>query len=380
MTFDIKQALAKLVSMRTLSDDLAANEAALDYIETFLASRGMYAKRFVFDGHGAMVATTRPGRKTPAVMLYAHVDVLAAPEEAFTLQALNGILRGRGVYDMKFAIAAYMQLVDMLKSNLNDYDFGIMITSDEEYGSMDDVNATPHLLREGYRPGIVLMFDGGDDWKIEYLAKGLWRFHLTAIGRSAHGARPWEGDSATLRLIHALRDIAALFPHQTPEGDTFNIGVVKGGAVINQIAEHAMAAVEFRLATEGSYDRLAKDVSRITEAYNLELYTRVLSPPTIHDLENQLVNRFQQSIHAVTGTSPGECISFGQSDAFYFVDAGIPCVLTRPPGGGAHGDEWLSETGLYELPKVLKHFIADVAGPNIGAVSDEIVFQKAKHH
>ncbi|HEV7453958.1 MAG TPA: M20/M25/M40 family metallo-hydrolase, partial [Candidatus Saccharimonadales bacterium] len=229
MKTEAERQLATLVAMPTITDDIPANDMALDYIEHYLAGRGMYTERFRYDGHGALIAATRNGRKRSAVMLSAHVDVMAGDESLFALRTDGDKLTGRGTYDMKFAIAAYMQLVDELQGELGRYDFSIMITTDEEYGGRGNINAVPHLLKAGYLPDVCILPDGGTDYKVERLAKGHWRFDLIASGRTAHGSRPWEGESASFKLIEALRELKTHFKDHGPLTNTLNIGFIRGG-------------------------------------------------------------------------------------------------------------------------------------------------------
>jgi succinyl-diaminopimelate desuccinylase len=135
--------LEKLVWFHTTADDEQSIFEALDYVSGYLIDRGMHVNRFESNGHESIVATVNPDTKTPKVMLAAHIDVVPAPDEMFAVRKEDGKLYGRGVLDMKFAIAAYMQLADELQNHLQDYDFGIMITSDEELAGM---NGVPKLL------------------------------------------------------------------------------------------------------------------------------------------------------------------------------------------------------------------------------------------
>ncbi len=169
MTTEAERQLAKLVAMPTLSDDILANDMALDYLQSYLDERGMHCERSRFNGHGTLLASTRPGNKlTPTVLLTAHVDVVTGGAQLFTMQRDGDNIIGRGVYDMKFAIAGYLQVVDELQDRLTDYDFGIMITSDEEIDSA----SAKSLVATGLRPQICIMPDStAPGWDIETVAK-----------------------------------------------------------------------------------------------------------------------------------------------------------------------------------------------------------------
>src|SRR5687767_9219112 len=107
--------------MPTISDDQTANHQALDFIQQYLDQRGMDCSRFAYNGRGVLLATSQPGSRSPLVTLYAHTDVVSATEQAFSLLRQGEKLFGRGTYDMKFAIAAYLRAVDQLQKGLNQY-------------------------------------------------------------------------------------------------------------------------------------------------------------------------------------------------------------------------------------------------------------------
>jgi succinyl-diaminopimelate desuccinylase len=97
--------LRQLVAMPTISGDHDANNRALSFVQHFLASRGMYVERYQEKGFGSLLATTTPGNKQPSVLLTAHIDVVPGEQEQFKLEISEGRIYGRGVMDMKFAIA-----------------------------------------------------------------------------------------------------------------------------------------------------------------------------------------------------------------------------------------------------------------------------------
>src|SRR5690242_19614652 len=104
----MKNILKTLIAHQTVSTDKEANNRALDYIQEFLDSRGMFVARYEWNGHGSLVATTKQ-TKTPRILLAAHLDVVPAPPLAFQMTEEDGRLYGAGICDMKFAIASYMQ-------------------------------------------------------------------------------------------------------------------------------------------------------------------------------------------------------------------------------------------------------------------------------
>ena len=258
-----EEILRDIIGMPTVSGNTEAIHDALDYIEQFLSGRGMHVTRLEWNGVESLVATTRP-TKTPTVFLAGHIDVVPAPDELFDLQERDGKYYGRGVLDMKGAIAAYLSVIKDLPGDLADYDFGVMIMSDEEVGGFDGAQ---NLAREGYLPRVMVLPDGGNsDWGIEKFAKGIWHVTIEATGKNAHGSRPWEGKNAIDTLIGSLDEIKALFPNpQTAETSTINVGIIQGGEAINQIPATASASLDMRFASSEEQARIHTDVTAILE-------------------------------------------------------------------------------------------------------------------
>ena len=349
--------LERLVALPTVSGNVAANEAGLDFIGDFLAERGMRVSRYDHDGFGALVATVHPTR-CPAVMLTAHLDVVPGPEHLFTLKSDGDRLVGRGVFDMKGAIAAYLALISEIGPDLPRYDVGVMITTDEETRDL----GVKRLLEEGYRPRVAVLPDGGDHWQLEEVAKGTWRVRVSTYGVAVHGSRPWTGQSASLKLLDLLADIRRRFPVEAPRADTLNISFLRAGTAPNQLPDQAEAVLDIRVMGPDELAAAERDVAEICRRHDADLELLVLFPPVQHDLTDPLLAGFAASVEQVTGVRCGPTLSYGSSDAAQFAVYGIPCALTRPAGGGHHADdEWVDATGLAQLVPVLRDYLDRVA-------------------
>lgn len=351
--------LEKLVAFPTTTSNIAANTEALDYLATFFAERGLFVARYDFDGHGALVATTKEGSKTPKVLLGAHIDVVPGPDELFKLREANGKFYGRGTYDMKFAVASYMQALDVIGQNIANYDLGIMITTDEEIGGM---YGTERLVEMGYHPEVCILPDGGQNWHLETLAKGFIFGEIRINGQTAHGSRPWEGDSATFRLVETLHEIVQLFHHQAIDTNSLNISIIEGGDAINQIPGSARATLDIRYLSIGDYHNITEQLTAICKKHGAEYQENFKGAPGATDLEHPLVKPFVDSIIKTTGREVSGTLSVGSSDARFFAELGVPCILTHPDGGGQHADdEWIDAQGVDQFTTVLLNYLAKVA-------------------
>jgi succinyl-diaminopimelate desuccinylase len=359
--------LSDLVAMKTVTSDIATNNKALAYMEHFLEERGMFTKRYEKNGFSSLVATVKPDNKQPTVMLTGHIDVVPADKQQFTVQTKDGNYYGRGVYDMKFALASYLWLVDTLKDRLADYDFGLMITSDEEDGG---VNGMGMLVDEGYLPKIAIVPDGGDNWHIQEFAKGGQWIKLLASGVPGHASQPWKADNAIHKLLTTLHEIQALVPEPLTKHDTLrtslSIGVINGGETANQIAAEATSTLDIRYGNMADYERIYPAIQQICDRYGVKTELLVSNPPTENSPTDPYIKKFKDIIVAHLGFDPGPSDHFATTDARYLNLAGVPCVIVSPVGGDCHGEhEWLSIESYDQFCAILKKYIEDVAGKAI---------------
>ncbi len=350
--------LSDLVAFHTVTGDYDAAMGCIGYAEAYLKNRGMHVRRHEFNGFPSLVATTRR-TKRPKLLLQAHIDVVAAPDSCFKMKEKRGKLLGRGTLDMKFAVAAFLKVVDDLKDRLADFDFGIMLTSDEEIGGKDGVNA---LLDAGYRAEVCFLPDAGKSWKIETSHKGCWIGRAKARGVAAHGSKPWEGDNAIDRLIDALREIRELFDGQHEDSDTLSINRISGGLAVNQVADCADATLDLRFLNDKSFQRLYKEMSDIARKHKVTLETYRHIKVSYTDVNHPLVRSFIRIAEDIHGKPMERVRSLGISDAHFFAEYDIPVILSRPAGGCTHGDgEWIDKKDLAKYYRAARAYVEEVA-------------------
>jgi succinyl-diaminopimelate desuccinylase len=346
--------LSKLVAFPTVSGDYKSANDCIDFIDKFLVSRDMKVNRFESNGYPSIVATCRPTKK-PKVLLQAHLDVVPTSKKLYKLAKKDNRLIGRGVFDMKFAAAIYMQVAEELRPKIEKLDFGIMLTTDEEVGGEDGVEM---LLDSGYGADICVLPDGGDNWCIETSIKGAVITKLVANGKSAHGSRPWEGDNAIDRLLSALSDVRKLFEKPSHDRDTLSINKVFGGTVINQVADKAEATLDMRFVSDESQHMLKNEIAKIAKKNGCSLDKIVEISVSKTDTSEKHVASFLKIAEEVRGVKIKETKSLGASDARFFAVHKIPTVVMRPEGGASHSDhEWINKKQFYEYYQLVKKFV-----------------------
>jgi succinyl-diaminopimelate desuccinylase len=350
--------LAKLVSYESVDGKNDQTTALFGYLYDYLDQKGLNTELIHRNGTPSIFASTQ-STKTPKVILQAHMDVVPDRPENFTMTEYEGKVYGRGVFDMKFAAACYLTLIDELGDSLRDYDFGLMLTSDEEIGGEDGVG---YLLEEGYGGEVCLLPDGGDDWQIEASCNGVWIIRLVANGTSAHGSRPWEGDNAIDKLIDAIAEIKGLFKEIRRGESSITASTISATGAVNQVPDRAEATLDIRFKSLDESDAYQGAISLIIENRGLELDVVAESPCGLLDLQNEHVINFMHVAGRFLGHPIEKNHSLGASDARYFAAHNIPTIIIRPPGGGHHGSgEWIDKAGLLKFHELIKEYVTTVA-------------------
>lgn len=354
----VETILSRLVAFPTLPDNHAANQKGLAYVEAFLLGRGMHVVQQEYLDSGVLIATTRP-TKQPKIMLVAHLDVVPAPDHLFKMVEQDGKLYGRGVFDMKHAIAAFLAAVDQLGAALPQYDFGILVFTDDE--SRDQQLGV--VLEDGYGCEVAVLPDGGDNWQIESMAKGMIHAAVRLTGKTSHGSRPWEGDSASLKIIDFLHELRLKFAGHGPETDTLNIGLVHSSSgAWNQLPDYAEATIDIRVINQTQQTFFINYLTHLAKKFGAELEIKSVLEPLVHDREHTHLQQFADCIYQVTGVKDQGFLSHGATSAPHFLRYGTPCIITSPPGGGRHSDaEWIDKQGLRHFPDVLQAYLERAA-------------------
>lgn len=346
--------LGELISFNTAGYNYEEKQACIAYVENHLKQYDLHLSRHENNNFPSLVASTRTA-KTPHILLQAHLDVVPAKAESLRLTDKDGRLYGRGAYDMKFAAAIYLQLVEELKDELHELDFALMFTTDEEIGGKDGVG---YLVRQGYLPGVCIIPDGGDDWQIEEKCNDVWITSLIADGKSAHGSRPWEGENAIYKLLEALADIRHLFGEQRPFKNSLTISQIQGGMADNQVPEHAKASLDMRFTDHDQYLLYRRTVEGIAESYGLHFGKHAIYDGRRVPLSDPEIRNFMGIAEGYLGEKIIPTQSLGSSDAIFYAEQDIPTIVIRPEGGAAHSDdEWISRQGFLDFYEVLEAYV-----------------------
>jgi succinyl-diaminopimelate desuccinylase len=288
-----------------------------------------------------------------------HIDVVNATDPLFEPIEKDGKLYGRGAIDDKYAAALSMVLLkngieSTHQRSLNDgkLPLGVLITGDEEVGGYDGARSA----LGGINCDFCIALDGGRVDKIVVKEKGILRLKLVARGKTAHGARPWQGENAIERLMEDCFIVKGFFEGLTePEHwhRTMNLSVIRAGDSVNQVPDEAEATFDIRYTENDDVDDL---VQRIQAAVTSRVIAEEREPLFISP-----ESPYRERLLALAkGTRTG--IAHGASDARFLSQFNIPGIVWGADGNSSQHstEEHVEIQSIARLYDLLDRFVTDI--------------------
>ena len=345
------EALARLAYELVAVPSATGQEAALaDLVEARCrALPGIAVERL----GNAVVA--RSGEREDAVALVGHLDTVPPWEgHAPTLEGTRVI--GRGAADMKGGDAAILAVLEHCAAAGGDV---VCVFYDREEGPNRE-NGIHAVLAESRllgRPDFAFVGEptGGE---IHAGCVGVVNGDLVFHGRSAHSARPWEGDSAVLKAVPFLQRAAAVAQRPVEvEGLTFHdtlcITEIRGGVARNVVPDRLEIALNVRFAPGREAAAARGEVEQLVAGEG-ELTWIDESPAAPPRLSEPVLARFL----AATGVRvlPKQA----WTDVASLQARGIPAVNYGP--GEAHQahqpGEWVEGEAIARVASTLARFLS----------------------
>ncbi len=339
-------------------------ESTVDFICGWFEARGLETTRYRGAGPNGELSSlvVRVGSGSPKILLHGHADVVPGEEEQFEPYEHDGELFGRGVYDMKGALAAMMYAVEDLHITGCDAAVELLIVPDEEreYGGPKGAD----ILIENGHTGDFLITGEPTDFHIGLQAKGVLDLRVTLRGKSAHGSRPWLGKNAVLLAYEHYKRILEL-PFAKERGELFpypsiNLSRIIGGDVINRVPDRCTYDLDVRYLPAQD----PREITRQIRSTDLPAEVEVLfwHEPTYVSKKNPFVNALREVAARHSLGNPVGVGRHGASDIVYFQRAGVPGVEFGPVGGGHHGpQEFVVSSSLETYRQMLVQFVQILA-------------------
>lgn len=356
---DITNELERLTAFRAVTGDIFQTNLLFDYLETELIKLGLDVRRGAVKGYSNIVAGTKSTDKCK-LLLQAHLDVVPAEPIQFRLIKDQDKLSGRGVYDMLFATAVYLVLLRELKQNdqLDQFDLGLMLTSDEEIGGFYGVG---HLVKD-YDCDVCFLPDAGSFKSACIKSKGVLMLEIESIGQAGHSSRPSQSKNPILPLAEFVIAVESKYPNADDNGVTCSVTQFQSGGASNQVPHAAKATLDIRFPAGENATEIQKHITQLATAYHLSVHQLELAMPFVADTDDPQFKSFSDCYKEVTGNELAREHNLGSSDARFFAEKGIPVIMIRPDGGDIHGEqEWVGAESLGKFYNVLKAYITKVA-------------------
>ncbi|MFC4401737.1 acetylornithine deacetylase [Gracilibacillus xinjiangensis] len=401
---ELKQILADLISFPTVSPPARNTGELQTYIADFLENEGFTTTSWdVFPNDPNLVAMKEGKNKKEynSLVINGHIDVAEVGDEAnwtvpvFELTEKSGYVYGRGVADMKGAVAATLLAVKILNEqgvSLNG-DLQIQTVIGEEAGEA----GTLSCIEKGYRSDFALVVDSSDcqiqgqggvitGW-ITVKSKEV--FHDAMRADLNQSENPNKGASAIekmMQIIASLQDLERQwselksYPGFKRGTNTINPAVIEGGRHAAFVADECSLWVTVHFYPNESYqtvvneieDHLTKSIGNDPWFTENPLQFRwggrsmiedrgEIFPSADIDKEHPAIQLLQQS-HERIANSPAEIgMSKSVTDAGWFHEAGIPTAIYGPGKlEEAHSvDEKVELEELLTFTKTLLTFILE---------------------
>ncbi len=350
--------LETLMDFSPVSSDQLAITNILKYIQQRLIEKGLHVERIDVHGVHSLYASTM-GRKHSTVMLQGHIDVVPNGQ-AFRRDGDR--IYGRGSYDMLFAIASYLTLIDQL-DDPSHHDISLLLTSDEELGGVNGVGTI--MQQPDYTADVCIIPDAGEKFgDLSIGAKGLYQLEFQLNGQAHHASRPWEGDGAADKAVRFLDELHRAFDTSSRTNSTLTIAYLDAGSILalNQGPSEAKVGVDIRYKDRAEYDRIKSIIHDLTKKFDAQIVAFQHGRSFELDIQNDYVSMFIDMYRDAIGKAPRLMIAHGSSDARYISAHGIPVVMFRPDGHGAHGDdEWLSISSWQDFHTLLTRYVTTLS-------------------
>jgi acetylornithine deacetylase/succinyl-diaminopimelate desuccinylase-like protein len=335
--------LSRLVAEESVegSDAIPRCVELIDDAVQPLAGRG---RRVEFDGLPSLIVDWGDADDDHRLILAGHADVVPAEgeweTEPFSLVRRGDTLIGRGVCDMKGALAAYVGALTAVAGHvdLSGTPVSLVVTGDEEVGS---ARGMVPLLDDGHVNGRWALCGEPTGLDVFTGNRGVIWLRVKISGRGGHAGLSHACDNpvwAAARAVTALEGVAMAVRDERFAPPTPSLAVtslrVEGEPSINTIPDAVWLSIDRRLLPGESSDAALAQIESVLRDAVAPPVTWALTvdrvcPAYIAAEGDALVNTLQQIVRRVgragtLGTDPAA------DDSSWLGNVGISTVLCGP--------------------------------------------------
>ncbi len=310
----------------------------------------------------SLVAWLDPSRAETRelVLLCGHLDTVPIhPEDEGRRPRREGErLVAPGSSDMKAGLAVAMELAERLPGEERFCDLALVLYAREE-GPYDENELGPVLQRlpELARAALAVCLEPTDG-TLQLGCAGSLHATVTFTGRSAHSARPWQGDNAVHRAGALLTELASRAPREVTSGglpfrEVISATRIEGGRARNVVPDRCTLNLNFRFGPDRSLDDAAEELRALAVRFGGEAVLTDRAPACPAHAGHPLVRRLVE--RGGLAVEPKQA----WTDVARLAAAGIPAVNLGPGATAqAHqAGEWVELAALERTYRALERFL-----------------------
>ena len=310
-------------------------------------------------GESIVVPVTR-GSGGPKIALVGHTDVVRTSHDG-PVRIEGDRLYGPGASDMKSGLALMIDLVEGGRREIEGIDLTLVFYAREE-GPFLENELGDVLDRDEELRGVDLaVCMEPSDNKLSLGASGSIHATITFKGRTAHSARPWQGENAIHKAGPFLCDVAARAPREvTLDGLVYRtvttVTMAQGGRGRNVVPDELTLNVNHRFSPDTTIEEAQRDIEALVGG-RAHIDWRDLSPAAPPHASHPLVQKLRDA--GVAAVEPKQA----WTDVARFATFGVPAV-NYGPGENAQAhqrNEWTSVSKLCEGRAIVERWLRSSA-------------------
>lgn len=248
------------------------------WIHDFFGREGISSEVIpVVDGRCNVVARLKGSGNGKSLLLTGHLDTVPPydmPGNPFEVEEKEGQLLGRGVVDMKGALACMMASMAALKRAKIDLQGDVIFA-----GVIDEENkseGTIHLIESGIGADAAIVGEP-TELNICVAHRGLEWFQFDIQGKTVHGGKQKEGINAISKAVNLIQRVdEKLIPkiesktHSVIGTSSMNYGLIQGGTQPSTVAGHCFLQVDRRWVPGETYKEVVQEYQDIIDELHRE--------------------------------------------------------------------------------------------------------------
>ncbi|MFO0758470.1 MAG: succinyl-diaminopimelate desuccinylase [Byssovorax sp.] len=340
---DIDRLVETLLWLCRIPSPIGEERALCDAVEARLSTVPLAGdiRRY---GDSIVVPVTR-GSAGPRICLAGHLDVVRTSHDG-PVRVEGDRLYAPGAADMKSGLALMLDLVENDRAACEGVDLTLVFYAREEGPFLENELGVVLDADEELRAVDLAVCMEPSDNKLSLGASGSIHAALIFEGRTAHSARPWQGENAIHKAGPFLSELLTLPPREvTIDGFLYrtvsSITQASGGRGKNVVPDAFELNLNHRFSPDTTLAEAQADIEALV-AGRARIEWRDLSPSALPHADHPLVVALREA--GVAGVEPKQA----WTDVARFASLGVPAV-NFGPGTNAQAHQRNEHTSIEAL-------------------------------